>query len=192
MTLPSDITLPVRSDDQEAEGSDLNQYLNELTVALQDMYENVVSVVNGQYTLNREATSLLDDRRDQWTPTLIGSTPGTGFTYTHQIGASLRQGLLVDLWFDVGWTASGGATGNLYLDLPYQVANSEEKPYVGVCQPSAIAFTGGTGLVINAIPDTFRGEFWNVGTGFTTANQSVVASGQIIGHIRYIGQANED
>lgn len=185
MTLPTTIILPLRPETILHDFDDVNNYLRELTVALQDMYEELANNVNGQIS----ADSLV--QREQWTPTLAGTTVAGSFTYSHQVGWALRQGLITDVWFDVKWTATGGATGNLYLELPYQVAVSNQKPFVGVCQPSGITFSGGTGMVVNGIPDTYRAEFWNVGSGFTTANQAVVSSGQVIGHLRYIGVENE-
>lgn len=79
----------------------------------------------------------------------------------------------------------------MYLELPYKVAVTTEKPFVGLLQPSVFTFTGGTECVINAISDTYRGEIWNTGSAFTTANQGSVAAGHLIGHIRYIGQQDE-
>ena len=69
--------------------------------------------------------------------------------------------------------------------------NSNNKPFVGVIQPSAFAYTGGDEVIINAIPNTFRGEFWNTGDMFATTNQAVVGTGQLIGHLRYMSQENE-
>ena len=98
---------------------------------------------------------------------------------------------MVDAWGDISWTGVGGATGNLFVELPYKVALTDNMPFVGVVQPSAFAYTAGTDVVINGISNTFRGEFWNTGNGVTTARQAVVASGRVIFHIRYIGQQNE-
>ena len=64
-------------------------------------------------------------------------------------------------------------------------------PFVGCVQASAIAYTTGTGVVMNAIQDTRRGEVWNVGSGITTARQGSKSTGRIMGYIRYIGQQNE-
>ena len=185
MTLPSTIIFPLRPETVLQDFESVNNYLRELTVALQDMYEVVVENVNGEI----QADAFI--QKNQWTPTLAGSTVAGNFTYNHNVGWSLRKGLFTDVWFDVSWSAIGGATGNLFLDLPYQVASSLQKPFVGVCQSSVLAYTGGTGIVVNGVPETFRAEFWNVGSGFTTANQSVVASGQLIGHLRYLGVENE-
>jgi hypothetical protein len=164
---------------------DVKNYFSELTVSLQDMYEQIADNTNG--SIKSDAFV----QRDQWTPTLNGfTTPGT-FTYTHQTGWALRQGLITDVWFDVAWTAAGSATGSLFIELPYQVAVGSNKPFVGVCQPSAITYTGGTAMIVNAIPGTYRAELWNTGTSFTTETQAVVASGQVIGFVRYIGISNE-
>lgn len=184
MTLPSTINLPLHQETLYEDINDIQIYLKELTVALQDMYIDIAQAVNGDISTN-------DQVENDWTPTLAGTTIAGTFTYTHQIGWSLRQGIMTDVWFDIGWSASGLAAGNLYIELPYLVNLSEEKPFVGVCQTSDITYTGGTGIVINGIPNTYRAELWNVGSGFTTANQAVVSSGQVIGHLRYIGVDDE-
>lgn len=185
MTIPSSINLPLRPETVFNDFESVNNYLRELTIALQEMYEEIANNVNGQF----QSDSFV--QREQWTPTLAGTTTSGSFVYGNQVGWSLRQGIMTDVWFDVSWTSAGGAAGNLYLELPYLVAVSDGKPFVGVCQSSALTYTGGTGIVVNGIPNTYRAEFWNVGSGFTTANQAVVASGQLLGHIRYIGVENE-
>jgi len=184
MTLPSNIIFPLRVDFNDVK--DVDRYLGDLTFELQRMYENLAQGVNG------DIKSSAYTQRSQWMPILMGTTtPGT-FTYTHQIGWALRQGIIVDAWFDVEWTALGGAVGDLFIQLPYEVANSEEKPFSNALQTSTIAYGAGkTVLSINAIPNTFRGEIWSSGSGVATANVGVVAAGQLIGHIRYIGKGNE-
>ena len=164
----------------------VNVYLRDLTFRLQRMYEDLANVANGSFT----ASSLKSDQL--WTPFLRGTTtPGT-FTYTHQVGWALRQGLMTDAWFDIAWTASGGAVGNLFIELPYKVFNASEKPFSSALQTSTIAYGAGkTVLSINAIPKTFRGEIWSSGSGVTTTNVPVAAAGQLIGHIRYIGSDTE-
>lgn len=189
MTLPSTIIFPLHSDKiLSGDPKDLDKYMRELNFSLQRMYEELSQGINGDIRTNfSEASST-------WTPTLNGSTPGV-FTYTgggHQIGWVLRQGLMVDIFFDVKWTAKDGTVaGDLFLELPYQVALTEQKPFVGVVQSSSVAYTGGTELVINAISDTFTGEFWYTGDAVASANQQVVATGQLAGHIRYIGKQIE-
>lgn len=158
------------------------------------MYEDMAQSING------DMRGAFGTANENWTPILKGTSVTGTFTYTHQVGWALRQGLLVDCWYDVAWTGSGTAAGNLYVELPYEVASSNQDssvsaslqtPFVGVVQSSTLAYTGGTGIVLNAIPNTFRGEFWNVGTAFATANQAVVAAGRLIGHVRYLGHGYE-
>lgn len=186
MTVPTNWIFPLHSDKILSETPDLReQHWREFIFSVSRMYEELAQGINGDIRSNAASTSV------QWTPTLQGATTAGTFTYTSQIGWAYRQGLFVDLFFDVVWSAAGTAAGNLYLQLPYEVATSSQKPFVGVVQSSGITYTGGTGIVVNAIPGTYRGEFWNVGSAFTSANQAVVASGQLIGHVRYIGKANE-
>ncbi len=180
MTLPTNIIFPEFRDKE-----DLPRYLRELNFTLQRMYEQIAQNVNGDFLTDFSIV------QRKWTPILDGITVSSSFTYNHQIGWVLRQGIMVDIWFDVSWSAAGTAAGNLYLQLPYEVANSNQKPFVGVIQSSNILYTSGTEIVINAIPNTYRGEFWNYGSGVATANQLVVGAGQLIGHIRYIGKQNE-
>lgn len=184
MTLPSNIIFPLRSDFTDL--NDIDSYLRDLTFELQRMYENLAQGVNG------DIKSSAYTQRNQWIPTLKGTTTAGTFTYTHQIGWALRQGIIVDTWFDIEWTASGAAAGNLFIELPYEVANSDEKPFSNALQTSTIAYGAGkTVLSINAIPNTFRGEIWSSGSAVATANVGVAAAGQLIGYVRYIGKGNE-
>ncbi|NGX36866.1 MAG: hypothetical protein K1000chlam2_00011 [Chlamydiae bacterium] len=186
MTLPSNIILPLHSDYiKSGEPKDMDDYMRELNFSLQRMYEMIAEAVNGTIRADFGVDS------DLWTPLLKGTTTSGSFTYTHNTGWVLRQGIIVDVWFDIQWSATGGASGNLFIELPYKVALANQKPFVGVVQSSALTYTGGTGIVVNGISNTFRAEFWNVGSAFTTARQAVVGSGQLIGHIRYIGQQDE-
>lgn len=189
MTLPTNIILPLHTDRIESgDPKELGSYIRDLVFELQTMYERLADNINGSIRADYDIT------QSSWEPTLKGSTTVGNFTYEHQTGYSLRRGLMVDVWFDVEWSATGGAAGNLVVNLPYQVANvstSSTFPFVGICQPSNITFTAGTDLVINAMPNTFDGEVWYTGDGVATGNQLVVASGRLIGHIRYIGQQDE-
>ena len=183
MTIPSNIILPLRADFTDF--NDINRYLRDLTFELQRMYESVAQGVNG------DIRASVYTQRENWEPILDGTSTTGAFTYTHQVGWVLRRGLWVDVFGDVAWTGVGSATGNLFVTLPYQVANSAQMPFVGVVQPSGITFTGGTSIELNCIPQTYRGEFWNSGSAFTTANQAVVSSGRLIFHVRYLGVSDE-
>ena len=187
MTLPLTTILPVHSERIKEGGDSLDKYIRELVFTLQRQYEDVAQAVNGNIRRNTDVGNA------QFIPTIRDSTnAATTFTYDHQVAYVLRQGIFVDYWFDVEWTANSGAiTGNMYVQLPYKVAITEEKPFVGVLQPSVFTYTAGTECVINAQSDTYQGDIWNVGDGFTTANQGSVAAGHLIGNIRYVSQGIE-
>ncbi len=187
MTLPINSILPLHSEKIKAGGDDLDKYIRELVFTLQRQYEDVAQAVNGDFRRD------VDEGNRKFQPTIKDTAkPGTTFTYDHQVGIVLRTGILVDLWFDVEWIAnSGDITGNMFLELPYKVAITKEKPFVGVLQASVFTYTGGTECVINAQSNTFRGEIWNTGDGFPTANQGSVAAGHLIGNLRYVGQQIE-
>ena len=187
MTLPITTIFPLPPEGILDNGDGFAKYMRELVFSLQRQYEDTAQAVNGDMRRS------VDTGSTQWTPKIIDSAnAGTTFTYDHQVGFVLRQGLVVDLWFDVQWTANIGAiTGSMQIDLPYKVAVTTQKPFVGVLQSSVFAYTAGTESVINAQPDTYRANVWNVGSGFTTANQGSVAAGHLIGNIRYVGQGIE-
>lgn len=184
MSLPQDLIFPWIQDFKEF--SQVNRYLRDLTYQLQNSYQLLAEASNGEFRGNTFVESQL------WTPTLMGTiTPGT-FTYVNQIGWSVRRNLLVDVWFDVEWTASGGAVGSLFLELPYLVAKSEGMPFTSALQTSTISYGVGYTLAhLNAIPNTYRGEIWVSGSGLLTTNLAVQPAGRIIGHIHYLGQEDE-
>lgn len=168
--------------------SGIDQTWRDFIYDLRDMYREIAYNVNGTLRSDTFPGSF------QWKPNLDGSTTGS-FTYDpasggHQTGWALRQGNIIELWFDIQWTATT-ASGDLYLELPYEVASSNDTPFVGVLQASGITYTAGSDLVINAIPDTYRGDIYYTVSGSATGKQQVVSTGQLIGHIRYIGKTNE-
>ena len=182
MTLPIEIQLPLSEAKLESgEPSQLTEYMRELIRKLEEMYKDMAQDINGDIR--------------EFTPVLMDAATDTTYTYSSQVGWYLRQGIMVDYWFDVVWTAidTGTPTGNLYVQLPYQVFDAQQKPFVGVLQTSTLAYgTGLTYLTINGIPGTFRGEIWGSGDGATTANVTAnTAAGQLIGHIRYVGSEYE-
>jgi len=181
MTLPSTIDLPLRVDYQN--GEDLDRYLRDLVYELQDMYESITENVNGSIR------NYADTDQTKWIPTLNGATAGT-FVYTKQVGWSVRQGIYTKLFFDIEWTSTT-ASGSLYLDLPYKVTLSDGTPFIGVTMFSSMNLGLYTNLVINAIPDTYKGEIWATATNLPTVNMIVVASGRIAGSIEYIGVSDE-
>lgn len=184
MTLPTSNIYPVISAFNSIE--DIDKYIRDLVFTLEDRDEQLADAINGDIRAN------VFVQRENWTPVLKGTTTEGNFTYTQQVGWVFRQGLIVDAWFDVIWTNAGAAAGNLYVELPYRVAVSGGKPFVGVLQTSTISYGAGKTLLnVNAIPNTFRGEIWSSGSGNATANIAVAGAGQLIGHIRYLGVADE-
>lgn len=188
MTIPINLNLPAISDEAVSTPSGMVQYLKDLTYDIEKMYDEVSDGVNGNLSTNDSVG------QSAFTPTILDSADeDTTFTYDHQIGWVLRKGLFVDIWFDVKWSAvlTGTVNGTMEIELPYKVAKTEQKPFVGVLQSSVFAYTAGTECVINARSNTFILDVWNVGDGFTTANQGSVSAGHLIGNIRYVGQGIE-
>src|SRR3990172_11244118 len=114
MTLPTSISLPFDANKIVAEDkTQLSSYLRELTLELENNYRVLAQAING------DVKSAVLSQQENWTPILKGTTVAGTFTYTNQVGHVFRQGLMVDCWFDVSWTAAGTATVNLYIELPY-------------------------------------------------------------------------
>jgi hypothetical protein len=188
MTLPTNIIFPLHSDNiLSGEPANLDKYLRELVFTLQNMYEDIADVVNGNIR-----GSVLDPG-SEWIPVIKDSIDSSiTFTYDHQVGWVYRNGIFVDSWFDISWSGSSGATtGNMYVELLYKVAVTNQIPFVGQVQTSSISYDSGTYCVLNAINDTYRAEVWNCGDGVATTNQSSASSGRLIGHIRYMGQQDD-
>lgn len=152
MTLPIEIQLPLSKELIESGDSfQLMEYMRELIRKLEETYKDVAQNVNGDIR--------------EFTPVLYDTATSSTYTYTSQVGWYLRQGIMVDYWFDVVWSAiaTGTPSGNLYVGLPYEVFDSTQKPFVGVLQTSTLAYGAGlSALTINGIPGTFRGEIWEV------------------------------
>jgi hypothetical protein len=184
MTLPSDWSIPSVNKIQRTQPTIQDSY-DRVQQSLIRMYQLISDAVNGRITTNNDASL-------PFVPTIIGTLADGIGTYTHQIGWAYSQGLMRDIWFDVAWTAhTGHPPGDtLAMKLPYLVAMSKQMPFIGVCQLSSITFAG-TYVIINAIPDTRRLEFWDITSGAATTQIPLDTVGRAIGHIRYIGQSVE-
>ncbi len=182
MTIPSTTILPLHSERIKEGGEELDKYLRELIFSLQRQYEDVAQAVNG------DIRSDVDIGSRQYIPTVSGSsTEGSG-TYDHQVGWVLRQGLLVDYWFDIKWTAHTG-TGNLIVDLPYLSIESEQNPFVCVISAENIAFSGYlTGTVD---PGTRELQIYDNRSGTTFNNIALPSAATLRGHLRYVGREIE-
>jgi len=140
----------------------------------------------------RDIASTVNGRFEQFTPTVYGSgTAGTP-TYTAQTGWYFRQGLMVDVWFTVSWSAfGGGGAGNLRLQLPYTSFDSGSPFYVGTCSDENLTYqhVNHTHVVPIVNNNTIYAEFVSSGSGIARGWIPVQATGAIFGHIRYLGQS---
>lgn len=179
MTIPQELYLPLQTEELfNLEGEDQVRYWKELLNTLTDRDREVVNIVNGVYEYVEE-------------PTISGaSTAGAG-TYTNREAWYLRQAIMVDYWFDITWTNHTG-TGNLVLDLPYLVINSQFEPFVGVIEQSSLTLTGGyTWLTVNCQPNTSQALIIENGSGNAAQALAIPTSGRIAGHVRYIGKGDQ-
>lgn len=184
MTIPTTNLMKTRKNLKDVK--EVDNYLNELVKDIKDEYEQLVKGING--TLQASCFT----QKQQWIPTLAGTTNIGAFTYTRQVGWVLRQGIMVDVWADMMWTSEGGATGSLYANLPYRVANSDQIPFQCAVHTSTFAYGAGhTSMHMLAEPNSYRGYFWGSGSGAVTAQLNVPPVGQIIYHTRYIGVQDE-
>lgn len=180
------MTIPSRKSYNLKKSEESNDNLDSVFYELQKDFQGVIDTLGGTFK-----SSYLT-QRSQWIPILKGTTTEGTFTYTHQRGYVFRQGLIVDVWGDVLFTGSGSAAGNLYVELPYKVTLSDGIPFIGTASSSTVAFGAGhTSISVNAISDTYRGEFWTCGSANAMANLAVQPSGRLIFNVRYIGVRDE-
>lgn len=192
MTIPENLDFSIFNEDfTEVNSDSILDYTRDFAQEVQTSYQNIALNFNGFHKASFLDNTGTLNRQENWTPILAGSTTAGTFTYVHQTGWAFRQGLVTDVWFDIQWSSSGSAAGNLYVELPYLVAEVDDKPFVGTIQSSSVTYATGTYMVCNAIPDTYRCEIWTAGSGVATANRTVVSSGQLIGNVRYIGVQDE-
>jgi len=185
MTLPTTATLPIHSDKIIEGGEALDKYMKELVVTLQRQYEDMAEAINGDFKLDVLTGS------SNFTPTISGSTTSGVGTYVANTQTSrvLRKGLEVEFWFDIAWTAHTG-TGNLLVDLPYEVADSANFPYVGVVMAENITFSGY--LTGTALPATRSFQIIDTRSATTFNNIAVTnANTTLRGYVKYIGKAIE-
>jgi len=184
MSLPLTFKLPeIRNREFDP---NVREYLEDLTTELQSMYEQMAFNVNGSIRNYAETDG------SQWTPTIAGSTSTGTITYSTQYGFSIRKGIYTTVHFQVSWTAIGGSTGNLILQLPYKVALSSGTPFVGSCFTNTLTFPAGcTAVSIYANPNSTNAFFRAYGSGITSSNISIQNSGSFAGTISYIGIEDE-
>ncbi len=179
MTLPTEWIFPLNEERLHSKNvQDIGDYVEELVTTLTSMYSQLSQAVNGDIR--------------QFIPKLVGSTtPGTG-TYVVQDGWTLRQGLMVDVWFAVSWSGHTG-TGQAYIELPYKVKNSLSDTFPGQLNGTYNYGGGYTGMFTLAHPNTFQNALYADGPGgLGVFPLQLLTSGTLFGHIRYIGQEIEN
>ena len=181
LTIEYNTTLRVNYQD----GEDMDRYLTDLVGEIQGMYENITDNVNGFIRNNADVD------QSQWVPTISSTGVKGTIIYTRQVGWSVRQGIFTELWFDIEWTASGGSTGKMYIDLPYKVTVSDGMPFIGTVQLGSISINPYTSSYVNAISNTYQASVWLSGHALPPFEANMQPSGRLIGHIRYIGLEDE-
>lgn len=179
MTLPTELILPLNADRLESGDPGLiGQYIRELVTTLSKMYQDLAQATNGDIR--------------EFPPKIIGlTTPGVG-TYTVQDGWYLREGLIVDYWFVVGWSGHTG-TGQAYVQLPYKVKKTISLPFVSSVHGQYNYAATYSGLFGTATSDTFRYDLYAEGPlNIAVLPLPLLTSGLLFSHIRYIGQEIEN
>jgi len=182
--IPSSIQLP--NHEFAFQDKQASAYMKELIIRLEEMYGSIAGNLNGSFRNDQ-------DSYQPFIPAVRTSNNDEGtVTYDHQTGWVWRSGIMTDVWFDVEWTAASGTpTGNLILDLPYLVANSANKPFVGTAQVDNLTYTNSY-VTCNATPDTRELTFWGCGSAAAETQVAFDSVAQVIGHVRYIGQSEEN
>ena len=186
MTIPSEIILPEPPASIDGE---LRSYLYDYTKEIQRIYENIAISTNGTY-LYANPDSAVGYDQNVWQPEVFGVSVAGAGTYDHQVGYTVRKGIVVNAFFDIQWSAHTGS-GNFYVELPYKVRKADNMPFVGTAQTSNFTLGSIDYAVFNAIPNTYRLELWSVTTAAATANIALDTAARVIGSITYIGQEDE-
>lgn len=163
----------------DKDGMNVSEYMQELTHALEDQYDEMSSAINGTIF------SDLDEDENKYVPVILGSTADGVGTYVadHQTAYAFRMGSFVDVWFDISWTAHTG-TGNLLLELPYKSIQFDNEPFVASVSADNLVFSGY--LVGSVIPDSFNMEILDVQSGGAAVNIAVSNFATTLrGHVRY-------
>jgi hypothetical protein len=174
LTIPPSHTFPV------------NQGENQVVYAnVTEMYETIAEGVNGV------TKSSFFPQPNDYSPTLKGSTAAGTFTYTTRQAIVHRKGPLIDLWFDLSWSSQTGATGNLYLELPYLTRKFTGHPLIGAVMGGSINVSPAPSFFIAPQSNSLLGNFYlGSNTAAAYSQLSVQNSGSLNGHLRYMGVPN--
>lgn len=159
------VTLPL---DKTFDDSDVAR----LSIEVRRMYQ----------TFSRQISGIAED----FTPVAKGASAAGVGTYSIQRGIYILQGLMVDVYFDIQWSAHTG-TGNLYIELPH-VSQFTDISYPG----TVLNITGGLNYTAGYTESKLRvgsnsRKCFVLEDGDAVATQSlaVMAAARIIGHARY-------
>ena len=173
MSLPTDIIYPDPIDMNSEDPAVREKYMKDLIFKMTRTYQDTTEAVNGNVRT--------------FSPIVYGRTNEGVGTYTYQTGVYLRQGLVVDYWFDVAWTAHTGS-GVLDFKLPYKVYSIGNNPFVGVVETKGITYAGYSQTTMVCISNSMVATPFASGSGLVDNNILLPASGTIRGHLRYLGQ----
>jgi len=142
---------------------------------LTNTYMDLANAINGKMTL--------------WIPEIYGSTIAGTVTYGIQEGWYYRQGILTDLWFKVSWMAIGAATGDLYIDLPFESKITiNDDFWIGTASFSQINLqTNYENLIFKVKSNSRIGYFEKLGSFVASMPLAIPSSGTLGAHIRYYG-----
>jgi len=183
LTIPEKIIFPEYPEAGNENPQAVNDYNRQMVRTLTSSYEEIATAVNGDIRNDQDTDSR------QYVPTISGGTAVGIGTYTHQTGWVFRQGIIIDVWFDIRWSAHTG-TGTLLVNLPYLSALSDNFPFVGSIQAANITFSGY--LTVDVIPNSRTASVRDIISGAGISDISITnADTTIRGHLKYVGQAIE-
>jgi hypothetical protein len=146
--------------------------IERLPFEIENMYRQISRQING-IVLN-------------FTPLAVGNTTDGVGTYIIQNGMYILQGIMVDVYFDIQWSAHTG-TGDLYIELPH-ISQFSDLSYPGVVLNTSggLNYTAGyTESKIRVSSNTRHCFVLEDGSGVATQSLAVMGAARIIGHVRY-------
>jgi hypothetical protein len=93
---------------------------------------------------------------------------------------------MVDLWFNLIWSAHTG-TGPIILQLPFKALNTIGTPWVGPVWGNVNLGAGYTNMFMVVNGNTNDGVLLKSGSGVAFGNVTMSATGEMVGHLRYVG-----
>ena len=146
--------------------------INAMSIQLRHTYQEFVRQINGEGQI--------------YTAKVFGASSAGAGTYSKQNGFYILSGQMVDVYYDIQWSAHTG-TGNLYVEMPF-LSNYSLLDYLGIIDNSTGGLnysSGYTEVKTKLAPSTRIATV--IESGDNTASQAlaVVAAARIIGHCHY-------